>query len=120
MLHMPRTLILHEGPLPLLQHLRQQRRHIRFVSKLLYRREERFEVEDDGAAQGQAAERLPVDAEVDAGEGEVGDLEGAEVFVRVAGGHEEWGVDFEAPGAALDGAVGWEMGKVPSGIVQSV
>lgn len=106
MFHMPRALILHEGPLPLLQHLRQQRRHIRFASKLLYWREERFEVEDDGAAQRQAAERLPVNAEMDAGDGEVGDLEGAEIFVGVARGHEEGGIDFEAPGAALDGAVG--------------
>ena len=120
MLHMPRILILHQGPLPLLQHLRQQRRYIRFASKLLYRREERFEVEDDGAAQRQAAERLPVDAEMDAGEGKVGDLEGAEVFVRVARGHEERSVDFEAPGAALDGAEGWKVGEVSCGIVQSV
>ena len=30
-------------------------------------REERFEVEDDGSGEGEAAEGLPVDAEVDAG-----------------------------------------------------
>ena len=97
MLHMPCILVLHEGALSLLQHLRQQRRHVRFGSELLYRREERFEVEDDRAAKGQAAEGLPVDAEVDAGEGEVGDLEGAEVLMGVAGRHEEGCVDFEAP-----------------------
>lgn len=75
-------------------------------------REEGFEVEDDGAAEGQAPERLPVDAEVDAGEGEVGQLMAAEVGVRVAGGHEERGVDFEAPGAPLDGSVGGQAGEV--------
>ncbi len=112
MFHMPRIFILHQGPLPLPQHLEHQRRHIRFVSELLDGREERFEVEDDGAAEGQAAQRLPVDAEVDAGQGEVGDLEGAEVLVGVAGGHEEGLVDFEAPGAALDGLVGREAGEV--------
>lgn len=117
---MPRILILHEGPFPLLQHLCQQRRHVRLGSELLYGREERFEIEDDGAAEGQATERLPVDAEVDAGDGEVGDLEGAEVFVGVTGGHEEGFVDFEAPGAALDRAVGREVREVSGRIVQLV
>lgn len=49
---------------------------------------------------------------MDAGEGEVGLLVGAEVAVGVARGHEEWGVDFEAPGAALDGSVCGEAGEV--------
>lgn len=114
---MPRILIFHEGALPFLQHLGQQRRHVRFGSELLHGREERFEVEDDGAAQRQAAEGLPVDAEMDAGEGKVGDLEGAEVLMGVAGRHEEGSVDFEAPGAALDGTVGWQVGEVPVEIV---
>ena len=47
-----------------------------------------------------------------AGEGEGGGWGGAGGFVGVAGGHEEGGVDFEAPGAALDGAVGGEAGEV--------
>lgn len=111
-LHVPRVLIRHDCPLSFLQHLGHQCRHVRFVSKLFYRREQRFEVEDDGTAQRQAAQRLPVDAEMDAGEGKVGDLEGAEVLVRVAGRHEEGFVDFETPGSALDGAVGWEAREV--------
>ena len=49
---------------------------------------------------------------MDAGEGEVGHLVGAEVSVGVVGGHEEGGVDFEAPGAALDGSVWREAGEV--------
>ncbi len=82
------------------------------MAELLDGREERLEVEDDGAAEGEPAQRLPVDAEVDAAEGQVGDLVGAEVLVRVTGGHEEGFVDFETPGAALDGAVGGEVGEV--------
>lgn len=45
-------------------------------------------------------------------EGEVGVLVEAVLLVRVAGGHEERGVYFEAPGAALDGAGGGEFGEV--------
>ncbi len=55
---------------------------------------------------------MPVYAQMDAGEGEGGGLCRAEGFVRVAGGHEEGFVDFETPGAALDGAVGGEAGEV--------
>lgn len=112
MFHMPRILILHQRLLALPQHLQTQRRHIRFGSKILERREERFEIEDDGAGEGEAAERLPVHAEVDAVEGQGGQLVVAESLVRVARGHEEGFVDFEAPGAALDGAVGGEAGEV--------
>lgn len=111
-LDVPRTLVLHQALLAFLQYSRQQGGHVGFVAELGHGREERFEVEDDGAAEGQAAERLPVDAEVDAGEGEVGLLVGAEVSVGVAGGHEEGSVDFEAPGAALDGSVWGEAGEV--------
>ena len=77
---------------------------MRLVTKLLDGCEERFEVEDDGAAEGHAAQRLPVDAEVDTGDGEVGDLVAAEVLMGVAGGLEERVVDFKAAGAALDGS----------------
>ena len=120
MLHVPRALILHQRPLPLLEHLGHQRRHVGFGPKLFDGREEGFEIEDDGAAQGQAAQRLPVDAEVDAGEGKVGDLEGAEVLVGVAGGHEEGLVDFETPGAALDGLVRGQVGEESVGVALSV
>ena len=109
---MPRILVLHHRPLPLPQHLGYQRRHVRLVAKLLDGREERFEVEDDGAAEGQAAQRLPVDAEVDAGDGEVRDLVAAEILVGVARGHEQGFVDFKAPRAALDGSVGREAREV--------
>lgn len=115
MFHMPRIFILHQRPLPLPQHLQTQRRDIRFVSEFLDGREQRFEIEDDGTGEGEAAQGLPVDAQVDAGEGERGELVGAVEFVGVAGGHEEGGVDFETPGAALDGAVGGEAGEVAVG-----
>jgi len=49
---------------------------------------------------------------VDAGEGEVGVLVVAVLFVGVAGRHEEGFVNFETPGAALDGAVGGEAREV--------
>ena len=97
MLHMPRALILHEAFLPLPQDLAQQRGDVRLVAELFDRREQRFEVEDDGPREGQPPQRLPVDAQVDAREGQLGGLHVAVGFVRVAGGHEEWGVEFEAP-----------------------
>lgn len=84
------------------------------LPELLHGREECFEVEDNGAAQREAAEGLPIDAEVDTGEWELGfrELGFAEFLVGVAGGHEERGVDLEAPGAALNGAGGGEFGEV--------
>ena len=63
---------------------------------------------------------MPVDAQVDAGERKGRGLREAEGFVGVGGGHEEWGVDFEAPGAALDGARGGEFGEVSSAISRIV
>ena len=41
-----------------------------------------------------------------------GELNFAVFFVGITGGHEERGVDFEAPGATLNGARGWEFGEV--------
>ena len=41
-----------------------------------------------------------------------GELNFAVFFVGITGGHEEWGVDFEAPGTTLNGACGWEFGEV--------
>ena len=111
MLYVPRALVLHQRPLTLLQYLGHQRRHIWFGSKLFYRREERFEVEDDGAAERQAAQGLPVHAQVDAGEGKIGHLQGAVVLVRIARGHEEGSIDLESPGPALDGLFGWKAGE---------
>jgi hypothetical protein len=55
---------------------------------------------------------LPVYAEIAAGDVEVGHLVVAEELVRVAGGHVEGVVDFETPGAALDGFVGRLFGEV--------
>ena len=117
MFHMPRTLIPQQPLLPLHQHLLQQFRHIRFLPQILQGREQSFEVEDDGAGEGEAAEGLPVDAEVDAGEGEEvgGELRGVEGEVGVGRGGEEGTVDFEGPGAALDGAGGGEAGEVAVG-----
>ena len=112
MLHVPRTLILQYAFLSLLQHLGEQRRHVCFVSELFYRRKERLEIEDDGTAERQASQRLPVDAKVDAGERKVGHLEGTEVFVRIAWGHKDGGVDFKTPGAALDGTMKLEAGEM--------
>ena len=113
MLNMPRILILHHSCLPLIQHLQYQARDVRLIAELRYGCEDCFEIEDYGARQWQAAEGLPVDALVAAGEGEVGGLEVAVVFVGVAGGHVEGLVDFEAPGTALDGFVGGHFGEEP-------
>jgi len=55
MLHMPRILIFHQVLLPLPQHLRTQCRYVRFVAEILDGREERLEIEDDGAGKGEAA-----------------------------------------------------------------
>lgn len=56
---------------------------------------------------------------MDTGEREFcfGELDLAVFFVGIAGGHEERGVDFEAPGAALDGAGGGKFGEVAGGVV---
>ena len=70
MLDMPRVLVPHDLGLALPQHLQQQRGHVGLVPELADRREERFEVEDYGAGEGEAAEGLPVYAQVDAREGE--------------------------------------------------
>ena len=112
MLHMPRALVAHQPLLAFFQDLGHQRRDIRFVAEFRHGREERFEIEDDGAGEGQAPEGLPVDAEVDAREREGGRLGGAVGFARVAGRHEERFVDFQTPRAALDGAGRGEFGEV--------
>ena len=112
MLHMPRALVAHQPLLALFQNLGHQRRDIGIVAEFRHRREERFEIEDDGAGEGQAPQGLPVDAEVDAREREAGRLASAVGFARVAGRHEEGGVDFETPRAALDGAGRGEFGEV--------
>lgn len=65
MFNTPRPLILQQLPLPLPQHPPNQPGHARLVTEFGDRREERFEVEDDGGGEGKAAEGLPVDAEVD-------------------------------------------------------
>ena len=62
MLDMPRVLIAHDAFFPLAQDRQQQGGDIRFVPELAQRREERFEVEDDRAGEGEPAEGLPVDA----------------------------------------------------------
>lgn len=114
MLHMPRILILHNLLLTLAEDLQQQGGDVGFVAEGGDGGEERFEVEDDRAGEGEAAQGLPVDAQVDAGEGEGGggELGEAVLFVWVAGRHEEGVIDFETPGAALDGAGGGEFGEV--------
>lgn len=51
---------------------------------------------------------------MDAREGKFcfGELNFAVFFVGITGGHEEGCVDFEAPGATLNGTRGWEFGEV--------
>lgn len=89
------------------------------LSEILHGREEGLEIEDDGTAQRQATEGLPVDTEVDAREGEfcLGELDFAVFLVGIAGRHEEGGVDLEAPGAALDGVGGGKLGEVAVGSI---
>ena len=112
MLRVPGILILENILLALLQDLRYERRDEGLVGELAHGREERLEVEDDGAGEGQAAQRLPVDAEVTPVEGQGWGLAVAVRFVGVAGRHVERRVDFEAPAAALDGLGGRHFGEV--------
>ena len=111
-LGMPRVLVLHEILLALLQHLEQQTRHVRLVAELADGGEDGGEVEDDGARQRQPTQRLPVDAQVHARDVVPRVLGVAQLFVRVPGRHEERFVDFETPGAALDGFVRGFLGEV--------
>lgn len=109
---MPGILVLHHILLPLLEHLRNQRRDVCFSLELLDRREQGFEVEDDSARDGEATEGLPVDAKVDTIESQLGSLEVAVLLMWVARRHEEGSVNFETPGAALDGTVGGHAREV--------
>ena len=54
---------------------------------------------------------MPVDAEMDAREIKVGVLYFAVLFVRIARRHKQGLVNFEAPGAALDGSISGEAGE---------
>src|SRR5882757_6452756 len=108
---MPRVLVLHEILLALLQHLEHQTWDIRLVAEVRYGREECFKVEDDASGQRQAAERLPVDTQVNAAEVEVRRLEVAVFLVWVAGWHVQGLVDFKAPATALDGFRCWHFGE---------
>ena len=57
---------------------------------------------------------------MNAGEGEVRlrELNFPIFFVRVAGGHEQRSVDFEAPGTALDGPSGGKFGEVTGEVIR--
>ena len=70
MLYMPCVLIIHDAFLTFFQDFQQEGRDIGFGTEVGDRGEERLEVEDYGAGEGEAAQGLPVDAEVDAWKGE--------------------------------------------------
>lgn len=112
MLHVPRILVLHHARLALSQNLRAQRRHIRLVAEFRNRREERFEVEDDGARQRHPAQGLPVHAKMDPGQFERRGLTQAVGLMRVTGGHEERRVNFQTPGATLYRTRSRDFGEV--------
>lgn len=112
MLHMPSALIAHETLLAAFQDCRKQSRDVGLAAEVGERGEEGFKVKDDGAGKGQAAQGLPVHAQVDAGKREVRDLAEAVGGVGILGRHEHWLVDFESPGAALDGAGSGQLGEV--------
>lgn len=71
---MPRPFIVQQILLPLLHIFSNKRRHTRFITELRDRREQGFKVEDDGCGEGEAAEGLPIYAEMTVGELEVGGL----------------------------------------------
>lgn len=110
-LGVPGVLVLHEAVLAVGQHLLDEAGHVGLVAELGERREEGLEVEDDGGRQGQAAQRLPVDAEMNTLGRQGGVLDVAVGTVRVPGRHVEGLVDLEAPGAALDGPGGGHLGE---------
>lgn len=62
MLHMPRALVFHQVFLAPVEQFVADRGNVGFIPELGDGREERFEVEDDRCADGEAAECLPVDA----------------------------------------------------------
>src|SRR5271163_5255052 len=110
-LHMPCVLVRHNVFLAVLQHLQDDAGHVGLVAELGHLREERLEVEDDGAGEWEAAERLPVDAQVATVEGQFRTLEVAVLLMWVAGRHIKGLIDFEAPRAALDGLEAGHFGE---------
>ena len=51
MLDMPGVLVAHDICIGFVENLHEQRGDVRLVAKLFYRREQRFEIEDDRAGQ---------------------------------------------------------------------
>lgn len=81
--------------------LQQQRGHVRLLAEVRHGREQRFEVEDDACRQREAAERLPIDAEVDSWESQFGSLEVAVFLMRITRRHIEGLVDSKPPGSRV-------------------
>ena len=113
MLDVPCVFVLHDASLALFQNLGHKGRNERLISEFGDWGEECLEVEDDGARQRQAAQRLPVDSQVAAVERQVGRLKVAVFLVGIVRRHVERLVDFEAPRAALNGPVTWHPGEEP-------
>ncbi len=120
MLHVPRALVLHQVFLAPLEQFVAQRGNVRFISELGDGREERFEVEDDRCADGEAAEGLPVNAQMAPFKAESRGLGQAVRLVGVAGRHEKGRVHFETPRSTLDRARRRELGKVSATRSKSV
>lgn len=114
-LDVPRVLVPHDALLAVAQDRGEQGGDVGFAAEGGERGEERFEVEDDGAREGKPPQRLPVHAQVHARQGEPRELAEAVALVRVVGRHEDRLVDFEPPGAALDGSRRWQFGEVSGG-----
>lgn len=119
-LHVPRALVLHQILLAPLEHFVAQRGNVRFISELGDGREERFEVEDDRCADGEAAEGLPVNAQMASFEAESRRLGQTVRLVGVAGRHEKRRVHLETPRSTLDWARRRELGKVSATKLESV
>lgn len=111
MLNARAMLVLHEVLLTFAEHLGHQTGDVGFVAELRDRGEEGLEVEADGGGEGEATQRLPVDAKVEAVEAEIGVLGGPVLFVGVARGLVKGLVDLDAPGSALDGTISGHFGE---------
>ena len=100
---MPHVLVFHEILHSLLQDLEDDGGNARFLCE---RGEECLDVEHDGAAEEEAAERLPVHPETQIGDGYRGVLGGAVLGAWVIWVHVKWLHVHKPPSAVLDRFVG--------------
>lgn len=113
-----RALVVHDLRVSFPQDASHQVGDVGLVPEVGERGEEGLEVEDDGTRTREAAQSLPVDAEEDVVDGETGILLGALREFGVGLLEEERFADFEAPGATLNGFLGFHPLEVSDRICE--